>query len=690
MVKLIPSFIFIYNKLINYMAIFKNIGKSFKEGWNKNSNIDKSYNDEYKVGKNTFYYSKHYSDVLDSDNVSSLSKDFNTIGSKDISLEYTTLSYNSAQIENPYKLSSYILNEVTKNYKFIYDATTYVTGNYGISEDGKEVIGEAFQFNSIVPSMFNPLYGINSVSINAITPLVNAQSNVSSLGNTDITDCSIKRLVNLSNEGKLGRGIYKYADFMYCKDLGKYSNNRLITLRKFPTPIGDDIWNIDKTNPDGVNIPGDIGRLITWMGEDNHLEDILQYNYKDSFTESKEGKFYDIDSRSEDSARGFLGKFINLANPKYNAAIGAGKTAGGSIPFVNGSKFPGASTLLSGQYANGTSDGRTIWDRYDDNRVYEPKATMRDTHLYEGKLTFSQDFTLVFNYELRAYENINPKSALLDLLNNIHQVTYRKGTFWGGEVWWKGAPENTQLWKTSEAMIDGAFEKLSNTFTLLCSGELNVADLFGNLFNSVGKLITKGADAMEASLKNPTETATKLLDTAKGLNLGSAFKGIIKNKLGRPSLYAVNSILSGDPTGFWHVTIGNPLNPIMSMGNMIIDDSKVQHYGPLGIDDFPTGVKVTITLKHGRSRDMTEIGKMYTRGNSGIGIPMARNEIENYIKGINSNMNLDMKQFTTMWASTVPSTNYTNDASKKIQLGELKSNPPESQEKKEENSQQSS
>jgi hypothetical protein len=60
--------------------------------------------------------------------------------------------------------------------------------------------------------------------------------------------------------------------------------------------------------------------------------------------------------------------------------------------------------------------------------------------------------------------------------------------------------------------------------------------------------------------------------------------------------------------------IGNPKHPIMSMGNMILDSCTIEHYGPLGLDDFPTGLKVTMTLKHGMPRDNLKIEQMYMNG----------------------------------------------------------------------------
>ena len=51
--------------------------------------------------------------------------------------------------------------------------------------------------------------------------------------------CSIRELVKASKRGEMGQETYAYSDFMYCKHLGKVSNNYLITLRRFPLPVDD-------------------------------------------------------------------------------------------------------------------------------------------------------------------------------------------------------------------------------------------------------------------------------------------------------------------------------------------------------------------------------------------------------------------------------------------------------------------
>jgi hypothetical protein len=77
---------------------------------------------------------------------------------------------------------------------------------------------------------------------------------------------------------------------------------------------------------------------------------------------------------------------------------------------------------------------------------------------------------------------------------------------------------------------------------------------------------------------------------------------------------AVMALLTGDPTGQWHVTIGNPLNPIAVIGNLACTNTSVNFEGAMGVQDFPEKMVVTVTLKPGRPRDKAEIESMFNSG----------------------------------------------------------------------------
>ena len=587
--------------------------------------------------------------------------------------------------ENPFRINTNALKEFNNYSKPLTYAMTSVLDLWGEDEKDPNAgtgataytrANVVFIHNVVVRSLFNPYLAINVRGMQTNLPLLNDKNasktstgyfpvdvkskiddfdpNKSSYladvlnkvpanvydyryknkDEFDTSDCTIKTLVKLSKESKnkdgsqkyskLGRSIYKYADFMFCKDLGKVSNNYLITLRKFPHPIGDNIFTLfgNEDNDGDLNIAPDIGRMVCWLGDDNKLEDILKFSFNDSFKEF-ESDFYEAESKEGDESRGVIGTITNLANPGYRQGVMNGKWGGENsiLNEIGGwtsfSDFGGKKVLNPQGTYEGDADAQDILfgRRWDQNKIYYPKGTIRDTHQYEGRLTFQHEFSLTFDYELRAYANINPKSAFLDLLGNILKVTYRTGTFWGGEQRVYGIPANKAGWKKAIGIVDNALDKTKETTHQLLLGTIDLKSILGTMGNSIKGVVNSFQNADWSEIK---AQADKVI-TGDGGAL-DVLGGMFKNFAGRPAIYALNSILNGEPVGLWHVTIGNPRNPIMSIGNLIVTNTSVQQYGPLGIDDFPTGIKVVVNLKHGRSRDATEIANMYTMGIGAIHI----------------------------------------------------------------------
>lgn len=537
----------------------------------------------------------------------------------------------------------YILNELNSSSEVVgivnkYEGTLEYTvatlsGPAGtLPADHKDAQEKVVYDQVASPSLFNPYYALSAAGVTANVPLLDttkkgdkisakSTSQKDKIVNRKIylyetNDCSIENLVKLSKipDGPLGQARYKYSDFMYCKNVGKVSNNHLITLRKFDAPIGDNIFYGTSINDDSnLSIKGDVGRLITWFGtDDNKLEDILKFTF---FAEWKnfDAKIQEIKSQEHDDARGIVGGLVNMFSPKSNEATARG-IAPNALAMVLGSSGADA-FLTTAPYADNPAVNGSMYDK---NRVYEPKDTIRSTHKYEGTLHFEHEFTLKFTYKLRGYDNINAKTAFLDLLGNILAVTYRQGTFWGGEQRIIGAPPNKQGWKKAQEFVENGLDA-GGTFisTLLGGGSISdatskFASTIGSCFNSLF-----GINLGEA-FANPKEALSELVGEFKKAGGGNALKGSVMNSLGRPAVYAFDSLLTNDAVGLWHVTVGNPLNPIASMGNLILTNCELSHSGPLGLDDFPTEITVSVTLKHGTPRDSVDIQKMYTQGRNSI------------------------------------------------------------------------
>ena len=610
---------------------------------------------------------------------------------------------NKVSFEDPFLFSSNIFS-VINNYKYMFKSAipSIVEGLSFVenAENSKTPYSYAMVImNSIAsPSLFNPLNAVNITGIVENVPLINRElsyegisAETSNLGldiekqdenneiklkgtidsnispNDDISDCSIKKLVELSkfnnNESSsrkgLGLAIYRYVDFMFCKELGKISNNHLITLRRFPGPIGDNIFvdahplYVQNDNEQGSKFKSypELGHLVTWFGtEDNKLENICKYNYHATWKEFT-ASIQQEESQQKDE--GWFDKIANSFSPNNNLLISKGFSGHTGLLGWGAQKLK--IPILKESAANSQYYNSTLLSNYDQHRIYEPQNRIWSTHKYEGKLEFNQDITLTFKYVLRSYANINPKSAFLDLLGNIQVVTYRRGSFWGGETKIYGPQGNNNIYKRGNAFIDKAFDKLGGIWTMITNGTFDINQIQGwlsNILEGAGKIISNAVDTSSGLMKQATgneneqtpneknaakefkENAKNNLRKIENLNAQyhwtDAIKGMFKNQLGRPALYAFNSLLSGEEVGPWHLTIGNPRNPIMSIGNLILMDSSIEHSGPLGLDDFPTELKLTVTLKHGRPRDSVEIQKMYTKGNAAIYRPMNLVEIQKY------------------------------------------------------------
>jgi hypothetical protein len=74
-------------------------------------------------------------------------------------------------------------------------------------------------------------------------------------------------------------------------------------------------------------------------------------------------------------------------------------------------------------------------------------------------------------------------------------------------------------------------------------------------------------------------------------------------------------MLSGYPTGEWHLVVGNPLNPIAMIGNLVCTNVDIRFNDELGPDDFPTEMIASFRLSPGRQRHRGDWESMFNRGN---------------------------------------------------------------------------
>lgn len=477
-----------------------------------------------------------------------------------------------------------------------------------------------------VRSLFNAVNAVNAAaeySVHNNAPLIDEQQIRSRM--QEYGDCSIKALVDASRAGKMGVAVYDYSDFMFCKYLGQVSNNYMVTLRRFPYPAGDHInltmhgTDENENNSTTDDLKGanhhmpDMGRLITWMGTPgNNLEDILKYNVLMPY-EELQSQIEQVSGNSETG--GIMGAICASTSSSYAHKVEKGLTGSNTISALSGALGHCGSfgRFLGGNIVGPPHEPSFFQDR---TKSYGPVDVIAKTHIrrpaQNGGLDFNQEISLVFDYELRSYDNINTRAAFLDLIGNILAVTYTNATFWKGMYAGSGTSAGSLFSNLPIYNIDF----MNASFNDITDAALGTVAMIGQALND-GKPVTKGSDLVHM-----------VVNAAKNL-LGMLAGGML-NKLGRPQRQGVNSLLSDAPVGLWHLTIGNPKHPIMSMGNMILDSVEINHYGQLGLDDFPTGLRVNIKLKHAMPRDAQKIEQMYLMGDYRIYQPMDEDIVRIY------------------------------------------------------------
>lgn len=354
-----------------------------------------------------------------------------------------------------------------------------------------------------------------------------------------------------------GASIYKEDDFLFSKEYAKVPLNRLITLRRFAYPIFDDIYTKE------VQTEPDISRMIGYSTQDqNKLSEIMSFScgqrWKELKSEFSQGNMIG----SQDGVNGLMRQVLKFTDPKFGREALRGPNEMAYDPL------------------------------HDQNKVYGPVDSIDSMNIRDIGLDFNQEINLTFNYVMRSINGINQKTAFLDLLSNILLLATNDAKFWGGARYWVGARPSkyASMLRQSSAKDFDSYLKQST---------VNFKSFIGSVGGGEGA-------SLKDNLKNIAQNA---------LNLGF---GKMLNTIGRASIPSMNSLLTGNPTGQYHLTIGNPMNPILCMGDLILTNTNISFGDELGYDDFPTELKVEVTLKHNKPRGRAEIEQMFNVGKGRI------------------------------------------------------------------------
>lgn len=391
---------------------------------------------------------------------------------------------------------------------------------------------------------------------------------------------SVTEIINLGREdSNFKKKPYRFQDFAYCKYWQKIPNNYLITLRRYPFPTKDNLDAEGEGREDARGIKYDSRQLlpvataVTWLGEasGNKISSLLG------------GIESGLNWKKIESTM----NVVSPADPQ--------ETSNGPMPGI--SKWLG---LIAGTTGSGKNQSTAAPpDPYTagpwNNKVIEGLNVIDSTMARERGLKFAHKLDLVFEYEARSIGGINTKAAMLDIMSNLLLMTSATASFWGGaNRFTPGSPGNTAPFLGGPA---GRAAWMKG----------DVSGFMDSVVSQFSAAASAISDFMFAAMQDPIEAM-------KSLAAGGASAFMKSGSSPKGQVSGMKAILTGDPVGEWHLTVGNPFNPMMMIGNLICTGISLEFNEELGPDDFPTELKATISLEHGMPRDRDAIESMFNGG----------------------------------------------------------------------------
>lgn len=355
-------------------------------------------------------------------------------------------------------------------------------------------------------------------------------------------------LIEKLNEDNANESLkFGYKELAYLTDLGVYPVNRMIILRRFSEGI-EVPHNLNKSTMKGIR---PISTIIGWINPEN--ENILGFGFNEEWITNTD-LFWDKISEILEKETG----------TKANMTLPAPGWAQGFV----------FNFLREMGYVDEESFDKSEIPAGDPDVLHESSQRKIDG---QG-ITSSFKIDLKTSYEQKYINNIDPGSAFLDIINN----SLRMGT--SDMKFFLGNKANTimdSLNSDSDSFIQSMFETLKN--------------MAGDFINTINNLLGEiGND-----IKSGDFTENMYNTILDGLNAALyRFRWPLRSSL---------ALTTGQNTTPWHVTIGNPLNPILSMANVVVDNGNVDLNNELGFNDIPTKINLSFNISQGRSLGKQEI-----------------------------------------------------------------------------------
>jgi hypothetical protein len=418
---------------------------------------------------------------------------------------------------------------------------------------------------------------------------------------------------------------YYWRDFLYCKYYGAIPNNYMITLRRFPAPMRDNLsipTQLLQSNlyrKKGAGRP--VAQAITWWGPNtgNTLNDVIQFTTGLNWDSKTQAEIANVEGFDQGFFKTVLGRSFGAAAGTLGAA-GVLASMGDAASIVIASTDSGRAEVTVPKINQALRDKFSVNNGPLSDFIFNPVDTVDSTYFRARGLNFSSGpIILKFHYELTSVGEVNSKAAMVDIIGNLLALGTNYGNFLTPDVRYDngfpaiGFPGGDKgLFKFYSDPL--GFVKQAIKFLADPNGTTNEDPQFQE-FTRAQTEINQSVKQLESVIAQITseggnlESLAKEIDGPLGNVLAFALADDLIDKIAVPL-----SLKTGAPVGEWHLVVGNPMNPVAMIGNLICKNVQIEFGEVLGPDDFPTEVVATFTLEHGRDRERGEIESMFNRG----------------------------------------------------------------------------